>query len=196
MEDTVHNTERELLSLLAIGDRAAFTRIYTEHYTILYRYLYIVTKSAEEAEEILQDVFLKLWIKRATLTGVISLKDYLFRMAKNRVFDEKRKNKHRNQYMKAINPEQENDNDIFDGIILKEYHQVVQRGIAQMPERRQQIFMMNAQEELPAREIAERLDLTLAVVKKQLYEAQHYLRKYLEEHGDMLFVMMFITGVS
>ena len=194
MEYSVRHTERELLEQLSAGDRAAFTRIYNEHYSNLYRYLFVVTKSAEASEEILQDVFLKLWIKRATLTGVLSLKDYLFRMARNRVFDARRKDIRHDQYLKAITTNDQSSNEVFDAVILKEYHQVVQNGITQMPERRQQIFMMNAQEELTAREIAERLNLSLAVVKKQLYEAQQYLRKYLEKHGDMLFVVMFVAG--
>ena len=194
MEYSVRHTERELLEQLSAGDRAAFTRIYNEQYSNLYRYLFVVTKSAEASEEILQDVFLKLWIKRATLTGVLSLKDYLFRMARNRVFDARRKDIRHDQYLKAITTNDQSSNEVFDAVILKEYHQVVQNGITQMPERRQQIFMMNAQEELTAREIAERLNLSLAVVKKQLYEAKQYLRKYLEKHGDMLFVVMFVAG--
>ena len=195
MEYSVHHTERELLEQLSAGDRAAFTRIYKEYYPGLYRYLFVVTKSAEASEEILQDVFLKLWIKRTSLTGVISLKNYLFRMARNRVFDLRRKDVHRDQYLKTITTEDKSNNDVFDTLLLKEYHQVVQDGITRMPDRRQKIFLMNAREELTAREIAERLNLSLGVVKKQLYEAQQYLRKYLENHGDMLFVVMFVGGI-
>jgi len=191
---TPHHTEQELLRQLSEGDRTAFNRIYTEHYPLLFRYLLVITRSNHESEEILQDVFLKLWIKRQALVGVLSLKDYLFRMAKNRVFDERRKAASREQYLRAIR-EESPANEVFDAVLLKEYHQVVQAGIAQMPARRQQIFRMNAQQELSAREIADALQLSLPVVKKQLYEAQHFLRKYLEQHGDMLFVVMAATAV-
>lgn len=84
-----------LLDRLAEGDRNAFTQIYTDLYPPLLRYLEVVTRSHEEAEEHLQEVFAKLWHKRATLTGVRSLYDYLFRMARNQVFDERRKQEHR-----------------------------------------------------------------------------------------------------
>lgn len=189
MASTVNHTERELLRQLSEGDRSAFTRIYTENYPLLFRYLLVVTKSAQQTEEILQDIFLKLWIKRRGLVGVVSLKDYLFRMAKNRVFDERRKIASHEKFIESATEEKPSD-EVFDAVILKEYHQIVQNGIAQMPERRQQIFLLNAQQELTAKEIAGKLKLSLAVVKKQLYEAQHFLRKYLEEHGDMLFVVM------
>lgn len=149
-----------------------------------------MTRSKETSDEILQDVFLKLWVKRATLTGVRSLDDYLFFMVRNRLFDERRRTDRQRKFMGAVHSEEPYANEPQEALLLKEYHALVQKAISQMPERRQKIFRMNAVEELSAREIAERLNMSLPAVKKQLYEAQHYLREYLKEHGDVLIALM------
>ena len=180
--------QREWLNRLAEGDRHAFTRIYTDYYPRLLRYLEVVTKSHDEAEEILQEVFAKLWHKRTALTGVRSLYEYLFRMARNQVFDERRKADHRRAYIRSLSDTPANNTE--DQLLLKEYHALVREGLAQMPGRRAHIFMLNAMHDLTAREIAEQLNLSVPVVKKQLYEAQQFLRQYLREHGDVLMAVL------
>jgi RNA polymerase sigma-70 factor (family 1) len=184
--------QQEWLNQLAQGDRNAFTRIYTAFCPQLLRYLEVTTQSTSEAEEILQEVFLKLWHKRATLTGVRSLHEYLFRMARNQVFDQRRKEDHRRAYLRTLTADAPATS-IEDQLLLKEYHQLVREGLAKMPERRQQIFLLSATHDLTARQIAEQLHLSVPAVKKQLYEAQQFLRKYLQEHGDVLLALLLPT---
>lgn len=195
LEPSVPHTDHpQLLNDLAEGSRTAFTTIYTRFYPDLHRYLTVMTKSPEQASEILQEVFLKLWIKRATLTGIKSLPDYLFTMTRNTMADTLRGDKRYRNYLAAIKPD-EPSNDTIDDITLKEYHALVHEGLAAMPERRQQIFWMNARDEMTAKQIAERLNLSLPAVKKQLYEAQQHLRQYLATHGDILMALLFACSV-
>src|SRR5688572_2849777 len=79
--------EKKMLAMVAIGDRQAFTQLYTTHFNNLYRYTFLFTKSKEETEEILQEVFIKIWENREKLHEVDSLKSYLFRFVKNKLLD-------------------------------------------------------------------------------------------------------------
>jgi RNA polymerase sigma-70 factor (family 1) len=194
LEQAVPHTDRELINDLSVGSRTAFTKIYTQYYPSLHRYLVVITKSNQQADEILQDVFLKLWIKKATLTGIRSLQDYLFTMTRNGMTDALRGDKRYRNYLKAID-KQETSNETVDELTLKEYHHLVREGLKEMPERRQQIFLMNARDEMTAKQIAEQLNISLPAVKKQLYEAQQHLRKYLAEHGDILMTILFACSI-
>ena len=62
------NEGKDLLRKIAKGDRIAFTQFYSCHVNSLYRYIYLFTRSKEETEEILQDIFIKIWENREKLT--------------------------------------------------------------------------------------------------------------------------------
>jgi RNA polymerase sigma factor (sigma-70 family) len=97
------------------------------------------------------------------LPAVRSLDDYLFRMAKNRLFDESRAATRKRDWLRTLSEDTITVNGSEDALMLKEYYGLVDKAISLMPERRQQIFRMNAIEELTAREIADKLNLSLPV---------------------------------
>ena len=68
--------EKTLLAMVATGNREAFTQLYTTHLNNLYRFIFLYTKSKEESEEILQDLFIKIWETREKLPEVDSFKNY------------------------------------------------------------------------------------------------------------------------
>ncbi|WP_157306238.1 RNA polymerase sigma factor [Chitinophaga tropicalis] len=187
------NSNRDLLERIAADDRDAFASLYTFLYPRLFRYLLVASRSETVAEEILQDVFVKLWIKRHTLVGIKSLESFMLRMVKNRLIDTIRKrDRIISMNEQALDNEISSDN-IFQDVLLKEYHDLARKAIDAMPERRRKIFLLNAEEELTAKEIADRMQLSLTTVKKQLYEANHFIRNFLNTHGDILLILLCYT---
>ena len=67
-----------MLQRTADGSREAFEKLYTHYYTGLYRFISFIIDSHEDTEEIIQDIFLKIWMKKETLIGIRSFDDYLF----------------------------------------------------------------------------------------------------------------------
>lgn len=181
-------TEDEKLLLLksAHGDRAAFSVLYNLHLRSLYRYTYLFLKSKEASEEIVQDVFVKIWEKKEQLEHVISFKSYLYRINKNLIIDQVRRAKTELKVfdtllLSAMISEEVNE----ETIDYKQYMKVAKVAIELLPEKRKAIFLMRTQEEMSLDEIATSLSISKSVVKKQLYAAITFVRDYLHKHGEL-----------
>ena len=186
--------ERLLLQRTALGSREAYTVLYSHYYTGLRRYVYFITKSNEDTEEIIQDIFLKVWLKREALIGIRSFEHYLLRMAWNRIFDLVRQSRNRQSLMKQMYLRvQEMEDATHDALDFREYHDIAQEAINILPARKKQIFLMNARDEMTAREIAEVLGTTRTAVKKQLYEAIHFVKDHLRRYAEwhLSFLLLF-----
>ena len=186
--------ERLLLQKTALGSREAYTVLYAHYYTGLRRYVYFITKSNEDTEEIIQDIFLKVWLKREALIGIRSFEHYLFRMARNRIFDLVRQSRNRQSLMKQMCLRvQEMEDATHDALDFREYHDIAREAINILPARKKQIFLMNARDEMTAREIAEVLGTTRSAVKKQLYEAIHFVKDHLRRYAEwhLSFLLLF-----
>ncbi len=183
---------KALLKRIAKGDRVAFARFYTSHLNSLYKYIYLFTRSKEETEEILQDIFLKIWEGREKLTEIESARNYLLQVAKNKVIDKVRSVQVRQRMLAEIRrSKQVFDSVTSDECAFREYYKVVQQAIDKLPPKRKLIFRMNIENGLSHDEIAAQLKISRSVVQKQFYSASHYVRKYLFEHGEISFSLLF-----
>ena len=192
---TLHN-EQILLQRIAEGDQGAFATVYAHYLPRLYRYVYpFVHQSHEETEEILQDIFFKVWLKKETLPALSSFNHYLLRMAKNRIIDGLRKNKRHQQYLdhetvktggQAPDPE--------SGYLYKEYNEAAQQALQQMTPKRRQIFELRTGEDMGLDEIAQQLSISRSAVKKQLYAATHLIKEALQKNGEWLSALLILVA--
>ncbi|MEO5682460.1 MAG: RNA polymerase sigma-70 factor [Chitinophagaceae bacterium] len=186
MLTTAPYDERAMLAMVASGDRAAFTKLYSAHLPHLYRYVFLITKSKEETEEILQEIFIKIWENRDKLDRIESLQDYLFRMARNKLLDNVRHLQIRHKVLAEIKRTKDADaSTTSDHCAYREYYQIVQQAIDRLPAKRKLIFRLNIENGLSQDEIALQLNISKSVVKKQLYSASRFVRQYLGEHSEM-----------
>lgn len=191
-EYTKLTDEQEWLQRTAEGSREAFEKLYAHYYAGLYRFIAFIIDSHEDTEEIIQDIFLKVWLKKETLVGIRSFEDYLFRMAKNRVFDMTRQSKSRLQLSRQLSQTiPEASDTTFNALIFREYHAIAQEAIQLLPPRKREIFLMNARDELTAQEIADQLGTTRGAIKKQLFEAIHFIKDHLRKKGGWAYFLFF-----
>ncbi len=178
--------EKTMLAMVATGNRIAFTKLYTAQLPHLYRYIFLFTKSREETEEILQEIFIKIWENREKLAAIESLKDYLFRMAKNKLLDKIRHQQIRQKVLSEIKRTKDiTASTTSDQCAYREYYHIVQQAIEKLPPKRKLIFRLNIENGLSQDEIATQLNISKSVVKKQLYSASHFVRQYLFEHSEI-----------
>lgn len=182
--------EKTLLQAVARGSRAAFTELYSTHLAGLYRYTRLFTTSPEEAEEIVQEVFVRIWERRGLLPQLVSFKAYAYQTAKNLLIDHWRQQKRQLTHWKQFQLESTASDLADTALIYQQDYQLAQQAIAQLPPKRKQIFLLRTEQELSLDEIAQQLAISKPVVKKQLYAATAFVKAYLKQHGEWCFTTL------
>ena len=190
--------ERELLEAVALGDRAAFARLYTFYVPKLQRFLYPFTnQNKEDAEEVIQDVFLKIWMKKETLIAIRSFDAYLFRMAKNQLTDIRLSNRARETRTDQLSYTAAQTSAAADEqVFYNEYLKSALSAIEKLSPQRRRIFEMRTDQEMSMDDIAKQLGISQSAVKKQLYEAIHTIKEHLRQQTGWPILLVFITILS
>jgi RNA polymerase sigma-70 factor (ECF subfamily) len=162
------------------GNREAYESIYNDYWPRLYSFVYNRLKTKEAAEEIIQEVFYALWTKRADLTITHSLTAYLFTAVKYQVFNYIKADKVRKTYASHI--EQMVDNSNEEHIELADLAKAVEKEVARLPEKCQQVFRMSRNEHRSVREIATTLNISHKTVENHLTKALRQLRVAVSEY--------------
>ena len=179
--------ENSLLAAVATGNRRAFTQLYSAYLTGLQRYVFLFTHSEETAQELVQQVFIILWERREHLSEVTHLRSYLYRIAKNLVFDEVRRQQRQvSTYAQVKATSNPHLLPADSALIDQQYQELTQVLINQLPAKRRQIFILRTQDELTLDEIANQLAISKSVVKKQFYAAIEFMKKKLVPDGHIV----------
>jgi RNA polymerase sigma-70 factor (ECF subfamily) len=177
-------SESELLKRVAAGDRNAYAILYNQYLSGLYQYTFLFTKSKQASEDIVQNVFVRIWERRTLLVAIDSFKPYLYRSAKNLLLDEIRKNQAKARATEILKPQSEELAESSDDkLVYDQYYKVAEEAISRLSEKRRQIFLLRTREELSLDEIAANLSISKSVVKKQLYAGITFVRHYIQQHG-------------
>jgi len=188
-------TEQQLISLLRSGSQFAFERLFESYSQKLYRFSLSYLKSETEAEEIVQEVFLKIWENRESLKNETSFQSYLFTIAFNAIrkhFNTKSKDeKYRAEILEFLASENasiESKPD-FEVLVTK-----LDQLIEQMPDRRKEIFVKRKKEGKSVKEIAKEMVISPKTVENQITEAMNFLKKEFGEDriSGMLFFYIFL----
>lgn len=184
--------EKILVTRLKNDDKVAFEELFKKYSERIYYFSIRYIKNKEEAEEITQEVFVRLWNRRFDLKTELSFSSYLFMIAKNAVIDLLRKR----QKESAINEDITQDaNSISEqssnSIEYKELVDIVSNSIAQLPEKRQQIYLMIRDEGLSYKEIAEKLNISIKTVESHMHLALQQLKKSIGKNYELILIGIF-----
>lgn len=191
MPEPLHN-EKELFHRIATGDEEAFAKIFFHYTAIIHPFVLTKVKSQAVAEEIVQDVFLKLWTKREALKNIESPASYLMRIATNATLDHLRRKAIEYKVMQSAGKSEEHS-PVDNEISFKEAKRILNDAIAAMPDQRRTIYLLQ-QEGYSYEEIAAQLSISTHTVRNHIALASKYLKDYLKSHGLSLFIMMLLMG--
>ncbi|PWG79963.1 RNA polymerase sigma factor [Pararcticibacter amylolyticus] len=178
---TSPSLEHLLLEKASNGDRRAYAELYSTYAPKLYRFVFpFADQSKENTEEVVQDVFLKIWAKREMLKTVRSFEAYIFRVAKNQLIDNRKRQESLRKIINTFGPETESES-ALDKVIYDEYNRAAQEAIGRLSPQRRRIFEMRVMYEMGIDEIACQLNISQSAVKKQLYEARDFIKVHLHQ---------------
>ena len=180
----------ELKYLKELGDdsKGAFDELFRHYYPKLKNFLLAMLKDEEEAKDVAQSIFVKVWAKRKSISEVRFFSAYLFRMAKNAVYDCYDRNQIREYSLlekESVIPFHESP--IEDSLYASELEELINIAISGMPERRREIFLMSRQDGLSNKEIAKELDINQRTVENQITTALSMLREVVTSFKTLLF---------
>jgi len=188
----VSNNE-QLIKLLQKGDMRAFDSIYQRYCKRISGFVYRYVKHEAETEEIVQEVFVKIWINRHKLDLNASFEAYLFTITYNTVISLMRKKVNENKYVAHVKSMQQvNESDkIINDIHYKELNNKVEKLLDQLTPRQKQIFILSREEGLSHKEIAEKLNISSNTVKNHLVSTLSFLKSKLAK--DLVLGVLYIS---
>ena len=182
--------ERELLSLLKQGNEQAFEKIYKSYSSRLFGNVFKMVKSETTTQEILQDVFIKIWNNRASIDLDKSFRSYLFRIAENKVYDFFRKaardKKIQVQLFAAATEEYEH---IETMIHKKENDLLLKNAIDSLSPQRQQIFRLIKLDNKSYDEVSRLLGISVSTISDHIVKANKAIREFIFTHNDMMIIL-------
>ncbi len=174
--------DSEIIRRIRQGDKGQFESLFRTSYVSLVRYAKTIIRDHDSAEEIVQDLFFRLWQDREKLQIESSLNGYLFRAVHNRclhrIEHERVVERHAREALYSQPGEAENPSEIIQ---YKELQSKIAGIIARLPERCGRIFCMNRFEGLKYAEIAEKLSVSVKTVEANMGKALKEFRKALKE---------------
>jgi RNA polymerase sigma-70 factor (family 1) len=181
------STDEELIVLLKAGNDDAFSEIYQRYSKLLYLYAFKKLQNKEEAKDVVQDVFIRLFKNRNELELKTTLSGYLYKSVLNKVFDIFKHQDIIRKYVENGYHFIEVDSQETDYLICeKEIASLIEQEIALMPPRMKEIYELKRKHFLTTKEISQRLELSEHTVSTQLKRAMKHLRHKL---GLLVFVL-------
>lgn len=193
MKKKLYISDQQLIPAVRGGDHLAFEHLFHKYGSSLFSFVLSVLKDEFDAEEVVQDVFLKIWEKRKGLDSSLSIKSYLFTIALNTTKNRYRKKLQEEKYKQDIaldlNINQTLDFNEIDYRNLLDY---VDKIIEKLPSSRREIFILSKKDGLKNPEIAKLLNISEQTVKNQLVSSLKFLRSESAKDGNELGLLFFI----
>ncbi|MEI8112526.1 MAG: RNA polymerase sigma-70 factor [Bacteroidia bacterium] len=192
----VTKSNSELILLIQKDDRVAFYHIYERYSKRLYGFVLRYIKQHEDAEEIVQEVFVKIWESRNKIDAYSSFEAFLFTIAYNTTISLLRKRTNEKKYLEHLKSLQQADNspDLIDEINFIELNGRVQSLLNELTPRQKEIFHLSREEGLTHDEIANKLEISVNTVKKHMGNTLTFLRTQINSNLtiNVLFAYLFL----
>jgi len=169
--------EKDLLAAVSRGSETAFRTLYDVFYARIARYTFNICKSREVTEELVHDIFVKLWSEREKLTAIESIEAYMLYLAKNRAIDHLRKVAREHLLTTAMQNTEQSYNDTEERLNAKQLIGSVNDAISSLSPQKQMVFKLSKLEGWSHDDIAGKMGLSKSTIKNHLSETFRYLRK-------------------
>lgn len=191
-----HIDER-LIARFRKGDMDAFRKIYESHSKSLYRFAFSYLKDSFEAEEIVQDVFLKVWEKREEVDEQKSFTSYLYRITVNKIFNELKHRVVKKKYEQhALKFDQITGETPESSIQFQELNTKLEKLLTELPKQQRNIFIMSRMKGQSNTEIAQTMSLSIRTVENQIYRASKFIKLHLKDDYPLTILLIVFSVIQ
>lgn len=187
MKEETSFTDKQLFKEISEGNERAFQLIFKRYYQRMFSFAGTVVKSPHVAEEIVQEVFIRLWEQREVLAEVKNPENYFFIVIRNHAFNYLRaaanEQNRREQLWEAL---EQRAVDASSSLEAQEAEQFFEKILAQLSPQQRKIFRMSREEGFSHQQIADELHLSKHTVKKHVADSLKILKAYLKYFGQLI----------
>lgn len=185
--------EKELMLQVAEGNHVAFETIFEQYQRKVYTYAITILRDETAAEEIVQEVFMNIWMKREQLASVNNFAAYIRTVAKNKTLETlRRKAIEQRHKFSTIAGWVESDYSTQNTIILSETEKIVADAINILPPQQKKIYKLCYYDGIKQQEVANQLNISIQTVKVHLREASKSLKTYILSHTEVDFLLLLL----
>jgi RNA polymerase sigma-70 factor (family 1) len=186
--------EKLLLQQIAEGSEQAFAVLVERKWNNIYMQALTYVKSTHQAQDIVQEVFIKIWQSRKQLPKVERFDSFLFIIARNHIVSELRKKTILPLHDDALNVEEKNY--LPDkALSQKNLAALIARAIELLPQQQKKAYLLSRDMGLSHEEIAENMQVSKEAAKKHICRALNFLRTYIRAHSDITTLLLMLTLV-
>lgn len=191
MTSAVLYDDRELLKQIAAGSARAFELIYHRYSKKIYLFALKTLRAEAAAEEVLQEVMLKIWKMGPALTEIENLEQYLRTSARNNALNLLRRQEIESRANEKMGRTwSEENNDTEEQVILNDTRRILDRALAQLPPQQREVYRLCHQQGLKYEEAAKQLNLAPSTVATHMKLALKFLREQLKKHSDLAILLI------
>ena len=180
MADSNHMANKDLLLQVAAGDEQAFAKLFSTYRANVYTTALRMTRDKRIAEEILQDVFLKVWLKKEELPGIENFSGWVYTIAQHLTFNACKILKREKELLSSI--KEETDLPVrlnAEHLLLeKQYADILLRAVERLPPKQRETYILIKEKGMKREEVASRLQVSAETVKSNLEQAVRSVRAF------------------
>ncbi|MBL7752790.1 MAG: RNA polymerase sigma-70 factor [Chitinophagaceae bacterium] len=193
-QDSAKYEEFKLLTLLSEGSEYAFQVIYDRYRNRIFHVAIQYLKSPTLGQEVVQDVFLKLWFERGHIRTDLPVEGWLYTVARNNILNRLKKisNEWKALHLLSYKPFQSSP--AWEKAETAEYAEMLQQAIEGLPDQQKRIFHLSRHENLTYGQIAEKLGISTETVKTHLRRALRHIRDHFSDKGVQLPLLLLFSS--
>jgi RNA polymerase sigma-70 factor (ECF subfamily) len=185
----------EIIRRMKNDDKSAVDELFKHYYPRLYHFSRLILKIENQIDDVLQEVFVKIWINRYKINNAETFNSYIFTITKNEVINLIRSNIKDQKFkeellLRSVSEEYQTQNQLeFD-----EIRSSIDKIIASLPEKRKQVFVLSRTEGLSNKEISIKLEISIKTVEDHISHSIKYIKKSMTDMGiaSLLYFYLFL----
>ena len=180
-------TDHNLFELIAKDNESAFSELFIRYDKRIYPFVLRMIKSASLAEEITQEIFIKIWNNRQKLTGIDHPEAYILTIASRHTLDHIKKRVNESKMLQRLSVvlNDSTDNNTEEALLLRESAALIHRAVNQLPPQQKAVYELSRHEGMKYEEIAQQLNISPNTVRNHLVKALDFLRTFIKEHNHL-----------